>query len=286
MNLAPVIRRVVRVRKRRLTRRLRLAYLFIQRGVSEANPDFLGIGAPRAGTGWLHQRLARHPDVFLPRAKELHFFDGGRWGGPDAAFDLDKRHHWMWYWKQFQGARGRIKGDVTPSYASLPDERVAEIARHLPQCRIIYVLRDPVERAWSGLRHRLWHGRGVLAETLTEAELAAAVMNPEILRKGEYRENIRCWRRYYPAERFHFIFQDDIQERPRQVLENVCNFLGVSPARYPWTGAEGEKVNAVPGVKTPPRIERLLADYYRDQIEFLEDLIGRDLTAWRHDKVR
>ena len=100
-------------------------------------PNFLGIGAARAGTTWIARNLAQHPAVFIPYKKELHFFD--------ANFDKGTAH----YAAEFQGwSNQKAVGEITPKY--LHHEAAADrIKATLPAAKLIVSLRNPVERAYS-----------------------------------------------------------------------------------------------------------------------------------------
>jgi hypothetical protein len=106
-------------------------------------PDFVCLGAQKAGTTSLHHQLLQHPRVFLPPKKELHYFS------------LSYHRSTRWYAGHFAKARpDQLVGEVTPYYLFHP-HAPEWIARLLPQVRLIVLLRDPVERALSGYFHSL-----------------------------------------------------------------------------------------------------------------------------------
>lgn len=183
--------------RRKLTRRAGLLYAQGAVWRRESNPDFLIIGPSRSATDWMHRRLIPHPDIYLPKIKEIQFFDALNAEG-DYLFNLDNPAHWRWYWMHFSNRKGCLTGDVTPDYSALPSDRVDEITRHLPYAKFIYCIRNPVERAWSGLRHGLWCGSGRLLHDVGNDQLAELVMNKRILDKGDPQEEYRkmgsqCW---------------------------------------------------------------------------------------------
>ena len=153
---------------------------------------FLCVGAAKAGTSWLYRQLSRHPEVHLRSIKELHFFDAlengrvdrelakhkreqaallarlagdGRTPSEEQAKRLKDRADWMdvlefgadddtAYIDYLHGEAGNAKvvGDLTPAYALLPEERLSQMARMSRDVRVVYLLRDPVERLWSHVR--------------------------------------------------------------------------------------------------------------------------------------
>ena len=101
-------------------------------------PDFLGIGAQKAGTTWLYENLRRHPQMYLPNTKEIHYFD----------WYFYKSIHW--YCKHFMAVeKNKLKGEITPCYSTLSENKIKLIHKINPQLKIILILRNPIERAWS-----------------------------------------------------------------------------------------------------------------------------------------
>ena len=127
----------------------------------ESRPEFLIIGAPKAGTTALHSALALHPDVFMTTPKEPKYWMCGdapppHWTGPG---DAHSQQEWVWRRRDYEalfepGAQHRARGESTPFYLwSYPAQR--RIAEHLPDVKLIAVVRDPIDRAYSNWMH-LW----------------------------------------------------------------------------------------------------------------------------------
>jgi len=190
-------------------------------------PQFLIVGAQRSGTTYLHHLLSQHPGVHMPPEKELHYFD--LVPVRDRAVDLDE------YAEAFRGARpGQVVGEATPSYLYFP--WVPELlAAHLPEARLIVVLRDPVDRAYSHYWKAVRDGR----ERLTFERALAA--EPARLRgshrdrvafsyrdRGFYMRQIERYADRFPRERMLFLRADDLYSSPHEVLRTVCAFIGAA----------------------------------------------------------
>src|SRR5215510_10013523 len=126
-------------------------------------PTFLHIGPGKSGSSWLHETLARHPEVYLSEAKDLYFFSRYYDRGLD------------WYRKQFRsaGPGHRVVGEVCPDYLSC-----AEAPRRIRSClgpdvRLMVTLRDPAERAFSAYLHRRRHGEAAPTFSATWTASAA-----------------------------------------------------------------------------------------------------------------
>ena len=125
-------------------------------------PNFLILGAQKAGTTSLFDYLGQHPEVYPSPIKETHFFDHGgvrqTYAGP-VRIPGPKIKSLEEYEGLFDGVRDeKAVGEATPTYLYLPG--VAErIRHHVPEARLIAILRDPVERAYSGYQHAVRNGR-------------------------------------------------------------------------------------------------------------------------------
>src|SRR5215218_4326678 len=102
-----------------------------------ALPDFLVVSPPKTGSTWLADNLRRHPGLFVPASKEVKYFSlFGDWLGLE------------WYLDHFIAAGARLKGEASPSYALLPEERIRLVRDLMPGVKLIYLMRDPLARAW------------------------------------------------------------------------------------------------------------------------------------------
>ena len=109
-------------------------------------PFFIGIGAQRAGTSWLHSCLCEHPEIYMPR-KEMHFFDNKYEKGVE------------WYCNEFSNCGEQQKsGEITPDYMSNYQalERIAQLSKKI---KLIVILREPIERAYSASQLYKSHGQ-------------------------------------------------------------------------------------------------------------------------------
>ncbi len=252
-----------------------------------ALPNFIGIGTQRAGTTWLYEMLSLHPDIFLPAQKELHFFDekpdfsayeGLGNPGQRPYYDMGSADHWNWYREQFEpGLKHKVRGEITPFYATLSDKRVALMAEKLPALKIIYIIRNPVKRAWSGFRLFWFLETGHKECEPAEDIIRKTVMYPAKLIHGDYRRNTRVYENNFKRDRILYLFYDDIIQSPDEFLKQVFSFLEIEP--LPLTGAElKKKVNAAPDAAMPMSVEKALADHYADQIDFIRSKFDRELV--------
>lgn len=248
-------------------------------------PNFLCIGAPRSGTSWLFRNLTQHPDVYLPWFKEVHFLDepiathtvaNGR-----RFFDLSEASAWRWYSLIFLPGKNRHKGDITPAYMLLSDARIREVKARMPDAKLIFIMRNPIERAWSGARRSLWADHGLKpSEVIDNQQLEDAVLAPAIVDRGDYKGCIERWEAHFPANQMLYLFFEDLTAQPRAELERLLKFLDLPTfagmEKLNLTG----KVNAAPFEAPPDWLKDKLNALYEPQVRFLEKRFGRDLGHW------
>ncbi len=198
-------------------------------------PDFLIIGAQRGGTTALFNCLMQHPDVCPPLLKEVHYFDLNHTQSP------------AWYYAHFPlklSGRSFLSGEASPYYLFHPDvpERVAHL---LPDVKLIALLRNPVDRAYSNYNHAVGLGfeRRAFAEAVTDEmerirthrryTLATPIAHREqsYLARGLYAEQLERWWQFVPKERLLLIQSERHFQNLTDSLQQIADFLGLSPFR-------------------------------------------------------
>ena len=202
-------------------------------------PDFLVIGAPKAGTTALHSALARHPDLYLSSVKEPKFFltDGpppSKGGGPG---DIATWREHVWrradYAALFAPATaGQLRGESTPFYLydTAAQRRILEL---IPDVKMIAMLRDPVERAHSNWAH-LWSAGldpvGDVVQACAEEDRRVAAGWAQFwhyARLGRYGEQLERLYRVFPREHVLVLRYRQLVDAPVRTLDEICAFLGV-----------------------------------------------------------
>jgi hypothetical protein len=202
-------------------------------------PDFLILGAPKAGTTALHAALAGHPALFLSTPKEPKYFLCGDAPAPlyRGPGDAHSRREWIWrrddYVRLFASARSdQLCGESTPLYLRDIDA-VRRIASELPQARLIAVLRDPVDRAYSNWMHLWVDGMEPVSDFVRACELekerVAAGWAPfwRYVELGRYGEQLRRLFDHFDREQVLLLRYRDLVDAPVPTLDRVCRFLGV-----------------------------------------------------------
>ena len=215
-------------------------------------PDFVIAGAMRSGTTALADALACHPGLFVTEPKEPSYFTyrhgGAGYRGPgDQWFAQQNVGTWPEYQALFRNAGGRVRGEASAMYLAVP-ECIPDIAAALPEARVILVLRDPVDRAFSAWLYLRGKGREPLAdiEAALDAEdrRRAAGYGPMWWLTGasRYDEGLTRLHECFPADRIRVVLTEELRADPDGVVRRTCDFLGV-PFSQAVTAALGNEVN-------------------------------------------
>jgi hypothetical protein len=267
-------------------------------------PDFFIAGVPKAGTTSLYAALVGHPQLYLPVTKEPKFFltDGPppRRGGPG---DVQTYQEHVWRRRDYEALfdpapAGALRGEATPFY--LYDRGAQErIARLVPHARLVLVLRDPVDRAYSNWSHMWSAGLEREADFLTAcrrepARRAAGWADMwHYLALGSYGSQLRDLYRRFDREQVLIIRYRDLRETPAETVDRVCRFLGVATGRV--ATVPRENVRAYVADTPANSVLRLLlrtggriGQHFPRSVRttFSEPLLAalhRDRQAWRKD---
>ena len=242
-------------------------------------PDFLVIGAQKAGTTALYAYLRWHPGITGPSWKEVSFFDRHWWRGES------------WYRGHFPlRSGGRLVGEASPSYLFHPlaPERARAV---VPNARLVALLRDPVDRAYSQYQHEVALGREPLSfeealgseEERTRGEVERLVADPRAFSRawwdhtyaarGLYAEQLERWLAVFPQEQLLVVTTDELGERPAEAYASILEHLGAPAHRLDDYPRVFDRDYAPMRAETRTALEARFAEPNRR----LEALLGRKL---------
>jgi hypothetical protein len=262
-----------KARARRLAKLRREKIAAAQRRTTEGPlPDFVVLGTQKGGTSFFYRLLTEHPLVRGAAAKELHFFDNKFAEGVG------------WYRRCFsesERADGQrtITGEASPSY--LFDPQVPErMARVVPEARLIVLLRNPVDRAYSHYQMEVRRGKEARSfEEATEEEMTSAEgegntvdLRYAYLTRGLYAEQLERFTFFANRDRLLVVKSENLFTRRLEVLDRVLTFLGLPPFESTLATPEG-KTTYEP---MDPGTRRRLEGYFAPHNERLYDLLSTD----------
>ena len=236
---------------------------------AEVRVDFLGIGAQKAATSWLHVQLVRHPQVWFPKVKETHFWDR-RTGGAGE--------EWL---AEFAAAPvGIVQGEITPAYGPLDRDVIREIARFAPDVRVFFCLRNPIERAWSHALMDLVDSKQRRFEDVEPWEFYAHFDSRGARRNGGYVSMLDNWLRVYPKEQLLVTFFEDIRDRPQELLTRIFRHLNVSTnvdwATFPYR----ERIKEGKSVSLPDEYREHLRQIFSEEVRAVAARLGGPAGGW------
>lgn len=279
-------------------------------------PDFIGIGMAKSATGWLFDQLKYHPDFWMPPIKELRYLRRQRSNAANsierclkqiARSDRKAAELFGWanreepqdsrdiqflqelssvtglasYISLFRYKRGKLSGDISPIYASLPAHTISETAAAMPTTKIILLVRDPVRRAWS---HTCMQRRsGNIDDRVLQTPRAyREFLETNSLVSDPFATRVAGrWKQHAPNLRFrHFLF-DDIVENPRRTLADILLYLGADPDK-PCSGlpADYNKKSRLDKLDLTKALERTLIDFFREELLACADCFGGAARDW------
>ncbi len=206
-------------------------------------PDFLVIGAPKAGSTALHAALSQHPQLFAAVPKETkHFLCDGR--RPDPAYqrgpgDAHSAREWIWQRDRYEALfadapAGTLRFETTPFYLwdAASHHRIAAA---IPRAKLIAVIRDPLDRAFSNWTHLRADGLEPIADfraaCAQEARRTAAGWAPfwRYLELGRYGEQLQSLFSVFDRAQVRVVRYRNLIDQPAETLDGLCEFLGVRP---------------------------------------------------------
>jgi len=261
--------------------------------VNLAMPDFIIIGTQRGGTTSLYHYLLAHPQIAAATKKEVHFFDKKFHRGI-AWYRARFPSLIQWDMAETRQSQRFITGEATPYYLFHP-HAPARAALVVPKAKLIVLLRNPVDRAYSHYYHKVERGREPLSfedalaqeETRTRDEGQRLAADPHYysynyqqytyLARGIYVDQLQLWMNSFPQEQFFILKSEDFYATPDRKLKEIFLFLGL-PDVACVQQQEYKQLNSstYSQAKMEPEMRKRLLTYFEPYNERLSTLLGRD----------
>jgi hypothetical protein len=236
-------------------------------------PTFVVPGAPRSGSTWLYAVLSHHPGISLPDIKEPDFFNRRiLTEDPAGYFDL--------YRRRAAGSARTIRGDMSVNYSILRPPAVAQVGRVLSGARVVYTIRNPVERLWSQLKYDYTFfshrplTRIPLMRFLRECE------SPRLTRRNEYLQVIRDWSNAFGDAAMHVELFDRIEQDPIGYVRDILRHIGADPNFQIPSELLSTCVNATAEREMPGVLRWYLSAQWLPPTERLNDYLGGAVSHW------
>ena len=180
-------------------------------------PNYIGIGAMKAASGWIFRCIELHPEVSDNTPKELHFFTKQYDKGINYYYSIFRQH-----------PKDKIKGEYTPGYMASP-QTASLIYKHLPNVKIIACLRNPAERAYSQYRYNIQErGRYRIYKSFEDTIKKDDV----IVERGFYYKQLKPYFELFPRENILIVFYEDLKKNPAEFIQGIYKFLGLKNTSF------------------------------------------------------
>ncbi|WP_417462805.1 sulfotransferase domain-containing protein [Kordiimonas sp.] len=247
--------------------------------------SFIVAGVQKAGTTALFSFLSKHPEIFLPARKEVHFFDNENLDWSRPSYDAFENIF-------ASKTEAQIAGEVTPIYTYWPTS-AERIQAYNPAMKIIVCLRNPVNRAFShwGMEvTRGWDSLPFPEAIRNGRSRVTGEIGPQYnvhrvfsyVERGFYGPQIKRLLRFFPREQLLFIRNTWLRNDMNKTLNKITDFLGTS--RFDTYPVARRVVPVPKTVQLAPLAEadrQYLKNLYHEDIELTEALTGLDLSDWK-----
>jgi len=274
-------------------------------------PDFLCIGAEKAGTTWLYNNIRHHPEVWLPPLlyKELHYFDSHvpnkallhigclHHGGllkrysPLLSNPNMKMLRWLWrfnhhgnnsmrWYRSLFMNESKLGGDITPLYTTL-DERGVDYARKTvgEKCKVFIILRDPISQAWSSIK-MLHRTRNNDIRNENESKIITELRKPFMALKTDYPRILKLWSERFDENNFKVFFFDDLIKDKAAFLREVSQYIGIQDTD--WVSPNLSRISNTDKEKIPmpASLKAAMSKLYLPDLEKLNSMIDGHSESW------
>lgn len=283
--------------------------------------DFWCIGAQKSGTTWLYQNLKKVNHFQLPPIKELHFFDASE-KYPSSSNEnlkplfkdritteayrnkaykrlmkslLDRKYddfkfYLKWYFYNYNDKSylslfshyKRITGEITPAYAMLDENDIRRMYLISPKAKIIYLLRDPIQRAWSNYIH---NNKKIINKgtfSINEDRAIKFIKSPSQSLRSDYMRSINRYINVFGSGSLMLGFYDAIKDNPVNLLYDITQFI--TPGKHYFIDEKHalQVIHKSKDYPIPIKVLEYLKTRYRQDIEDLANKYGGYFIHWRN----
>jgi hypothetical protein len=239
------------------------------------SPNFLIIGAAKCGTTSLFKYLSKHPEIYMPPQKEMHYFD-----------IHIKEKSIGWYESHFRNSKSRnlIYGEASPSYCIYPNS-IENIYKYKPNIKLIMLLRNPVNRAISHYYMEVNRGRESLSilEAFEKEQERIANIDQFLLYsyfiRGKYCEQLDRIHKFFSKEQLLTVRLEDLKLNPQLEINKITNFLKVKEFKLDSYPAHFSGKYS----KVPNNIKKILGEYYSPFDKLLHQKYNVTIKDWQNE---
>lgn len=234
----------------------------------------------------------------MPPVKEVHYFDSlSRVKRQNPPRCKDDRDQWFLarlvelsalpyinlgnYSELFAAKRALLSGDITPGYSMLNDELIERIVGYFPNLKVIFLARDPVDRAWSQLSMGVRLQNIAPFDSTNPDEVLRNLFSPGVFFRSHPSKIVRRWRRYVRPDLFRIYFFEDLKEKPAELRRSILDFLGANPDKP--SGPLKADYNGQGGKEKLPltdKVRACVAQFFEEELKDSAAELGGPAKQW------
>lgn len=176
--------------------------------------------------------------------------------------------------------QAKVCGEITPAYAIIQQSLIRECHEKHPHLKLIYLLRNPIDRAWSSAKMALARAEMQIGEA-SDQWFIDHFMSRGSLMRGDYEQCLRNWLSLYPPDQLLVCFYEELIGEPDMLLRRCFRHLDVDEGKYDWTADLASKIFPTPEHPMPERLRSELKRIYLPRIASLEVFLKRPLCGWK-----
>lgn len=260
--------------------------------------DFIGIGAQKSGTTWLFNCLNQIDQFTLPPQKEFHYFSKNpKYPSKNhlSSFWSKSFHHKKlflkklflekndkWYLSKFENLNG-FTGEITPAYSMLDEKDIKHMYELLPDVKLIFLVRNPIDRAWSA--YKSIHKKELTKSSSLDNQKIIKYMkkNSQILRSN-YLRTIDLYSKSFQDNQILVCFFDAITNHPELLIKDIADHICGKDKIIINHLNFNKKVNPSIKIDMPEEVHNYLKLFYHDQIKELSETYGGYFSKWYEEK--
>lgn len=265
-------------------------------------PDVIYIGAPRAGSTWVWKNLSQHPDTWTLPYKAVEYLNNK--SGlrrkkvlkyhRDEIFSIKPPGQYIWdiyyllypvmndrwYQNLFRPGNGKLKIDMAPSCMRQPYEGIKHIYERMPEAKLLFAMRNPIDRTWSHAKQLYMRNQGRALSSISKEEFFSFFEKPNQFINSQYVDTIERWLKVYPEKQIFIYFFEDILQRPMDLLREICSFLDLPFEESFFEATYKSPQNFTGNRDIPNDLKYYLAEKYQQEIIKTHQKWGGPTDSW------
>lgn len=207
--------------------------------------------------------------------RDVHFLESVSRLSTRPYFDMEN------YARLFAYKGSRLSGDITPTYSMLNDEIIELVVGYFPNLKVIFLARDPVERAWSQLSMGVHLGRISRFDATDADAVIQNLLLPHVLSLSYPSKIVARWRRYVHPDLFRLYFFDDLERSPTELRRSIFHFLGADPDKPSGRATADDNRDAGrQKLRLTDKVRSRLAQFFKDELRVCARELGGPAREW------